>query len=163
MAEATKTNDVGGDDAKLLTGAFELSESRAAVQKQIEKAVDDLAGQVSFLIRPIVKSRLRAKNPARGRVQIELDGAAAAVVYDGERYQGVVGSTVDAKNGDEPIRLRFEREGRSLRVIFQAEDGEKRMVHDVSADGKKLSLEVTVTSSKLPAPLVYRVAYEKRG
>lgn len=163
MAEATKASEASEADARLLAGTFVLAEPRGAVQKQIEGAVDEAAGKVSFLIRPIVRSRLRAKNPVRERVRVEITGTTIAVRYDDARYEGVDGAWIDARNDDEPIRLRTEREGRTLRVSFKAEDGEKRMVHVVSEDGEKLSLEVTVESSKLPAPLVYRIAYRRQG
>jgi hypothetical protein len=54
-------------------------------------------------------------------------------------------------------------EGGRLRQSFVAEDGRRDNHFTVSEDGRRLTLEVTVTSPRLSAPLRYRLNYVRTG
>ena len=50
-------------------------------------------------------------------------------------------------------------EGQSLVQTFRSEDGDRQNVFTVSPDGSRLTMLTTMTSPRLPAPLVYRLVY----
>lgn len=52
-------------------------------------------------------------------------------------------------------------EGQRLVQTFRSEDGERQNVFTVSPDGMKLTMVATMTSPRLPAPLVYRLIYTR--
>ena len=149
--------------ARLLAGTFVLDEDYATVHRRIERAIEAAIADVSFVLRPFVRSRLRGKNPVRKRVRVELAASHVVVVYDDERYQGEEDSWREVQAGGEALRMLVERSGRSMIFTFRTEDGEKRTVHTVSKDGVQLSLDITVTSSRLPTPLAYRVSFRRAG
>ena len=50
-------------------------------------------------------------------------------------------------------------EDRALVQTFRSEDGDRQNVFTVSPDGARLTMAVTLTSPRLPAPLAYRLVY----
>ena len=73
------------------------------------------------------------------------------------------GKIVSWKREDgEVFQLSHEFKGDRLVEIFRGEDGNKQESFGVSADGSTLSVDVKVTSPKLPEPLVYRLVYRKK-
>jgi hypothetical protein len=51
--------------------------------------------------------------------------------------------------------------GNKLAQEFKAEDGQRKNEYSVSADGRTLTLEVTVTSPRLAQPVRYRLVYDR--
>ena len=52
-------------------------------------------------------------------------------------------------------------EDQALVQTFRSEDGQRRNVFTVSPDGITLTMVATMTSPRLPAPLVYRLVYTR--
>ncbi len=48
-----------------------------------------------------------------------------------------------------------------LEQRFQAEDGRRVNLYSVSADGNTLTMNVTITSPRLPSPLTYKLVYNR--
>jgi hypothetical protein len=51
--------------------------------------------------------------------------------------------------------------GSTLTQTFVAEDGKRVNVYTLSPDGKTLTMNVTVTSPRLPKPLNYKLVYRR--
>jgi len=139
------------------TGTWKLANA-----PDIAAAIDKCTADMSFITRPIARSRLKKLNPAyaqlsitrgtewvvqfeaRSPVRMPLDGRAVAWTReDGEKFM------VSAKTS-----------GDGLSIHYQGEDGARTNVFKVEG-GKALRMEVTVQSAKLSKPLTYTMVYSK--
>lgn len=150
-------------DAALLSGAFVLAEPRATAQQRVDQAIETAVAGMSFFLRDFGRGRLRDKNPVHTRLEIEITSPRVVVTYDDERYEGTEGTWREVTARGEPARLLVQRTGRRLYLTFRGDDGEKRMVHTVSEDGRYLWLDVAVSSPRLPTPLTYRLDFRRAG
>ncbi len=146
-------------------GAYAYAGGDAGRQAMLQ-AVDTAAAGVSFVIRPIARKRLRDTNQP----------------YDTVSFRIQPGEIVCTRNGKSPIRsdekgtpVQWTREdGKLYQVtqqfkdgaftqLYKAEDGSRTNHFTLSADGAKLSLEVTVESPKLPKPLRYSLEFRRHA
>ena len=49
----------------------------------------------------------------------------------------------------------------SLHQTFRAEDGQRVNVYTLSNNGNTMTMNVTITSPRLPDPLTYRLVYNR--
>jgi len=126
----------------------------------IEKCTEEM----SFIKRPIARSRLKKLNPAYQRVVIARSGAEITIQFD-ERQPirvPVDGKAIPWTREDgEKFMVSVKPGADALTQHYQGEDGERSNLFRVDGAGKALSLEVTVKSQKLPKPLVYTLSYSR--
>jgi hypothetical protein len=124
----------------------------------IERCTDEM----SFIKRPIARSRLKKLNPAYQRVVIARNGADFTIQFD-ERQPIRVPADGKAipwtREDGEKFMVSMKPAADGLTQHYQGEDGERSNHFRVDATGKALTLEVTVKSQKLPKPLVYTLSY----
>ncbi|NEX92768.1 hypothetical protein [Caulobacter sp. 17J65-9] len=137
----------------------------AAASDDVGAAVDKAIAPMNFAIRPIAKSRLMKTNPVYKTLGITLPPGKISVSFDG--YPPAVGpadgSTVKWKRRDgEVLDLSNRIAGGQLIQTFGAPDGTRKNVYSVGADGR-MTMAATVTSSKLPKPLTYKLVFRKAG
>lgn len=134
-------------------------QSDVGVLKAIETAVADM----SFLTRPIARSRLKKTNTLAHRITIARQAETITVRFDQRKPAEMPadGSVIkwtgeDGEQFDVFARLANAR----LVQTFNAEDGQR--VNSFSTeDAQRLTLEVQVTSPRLPKPLTYTVHYKR--
>lgn len=129
----------------------------------IEAAIETAVKETSFIIRPIARGRLRKTNPAYARVKVERSGESFSVTYDARQPQVMPASGASVKwtreDGDKfDISMRIQ--GADLVQTYKAEDGQRLNVFHVDPGTGRLSLTVTVSSAKLPKPVVYTLTYK---
>jgi hypothetical protein len=61
----------------------------------------------------------------------------------------------------EKLDVSMSLAGSTLTESFISPDGKRVNVFTPSADGKKLTMAVTVSSAKLPKPLTYKITYTR--
>jgi len=152
------------DPRALFGGTFRYVGSAAERDKRRE-AIDRSIGGLFFVIRPMARGRLesatqvpaqytfsfepgqiRVKVPERPDVLSRDDGTKAEYVYNDTRT---------------PFTQRFVR-GRLLQVFtFPNNEGSRTNEFALSPDGRTLTLKVHLSSSKLTAPLVYELTYQR--
>jgi hypothetical protein len=134
-------------------------QSDAGVQKAIEAAVADM----NFLTRPVARSRLKKTNSMAHRISITRQAETITVRFD-ERKPAVMptdGSAVKWTNEDgEQYDVFARAEDARLVQTFKAEDGQ-RVNSFAAEDAQRLTLQVQVTSPRLPKPLTYTVRYKR--
>lgn len=134
-------------------------QSDAGVQKAIETAVADM----NFLTRPIARSRLKKTNSLAHRIAITRQAETITVRFD-ERKPAEMpadGSVVKWTGEDgEQFDVFARTENGRLVQTFKAEDGQ-RVNSFTAEDAQRLTLEVQVTSPRLPKPLTYTVRYKR--
>lgn len=124
----------------------------------IERCTDEM----SFIKRPIARSRLKKLNPAYQRVVIARNGADFTIQFD-ERQPIRVPADGKAipwtREDGEKFMVSVKPGTDTLTQHYQGEDGERSNLFRMDATGKALLLEVTVKSQKLPKPLAYTLSY----
>ena len=125
----------------------------------IEKATEPM----NIFIRPIARARLRKTNPAYTQIVIERTGTEIVITYDqrAPQHMPATGEIVNWKREDgEVFKLSGKLEGNDLIQTYTAEDGQRTNVFHVDPNTGGLSMAVTLTSHRLPKPVVYAVAYK---
>ena len=131
------------------------------IQAGIERAIDEM----SFITRPFARSRLRNTNPAYGWVQVQFQGEHIVITLAGRSPINTLadGSPAPWTRPDgEQVQARQRFMGDRVVQSITAQDGSRRVEYQLDASGQRLTLDVTVTSPRLPAPLRYRLTYRRR-
>ncbi len=138
-----------------------VPERSASVEQAVEKTVAD----VNFVLRPIARSRLNKTNQpyqnitlssSVGKVSITTDKRAAIVAP-------VDGKPIKWKREDgEVMDFSLQWQGKALQETFAAKDGKRVNLFELSPDGHELRMLVTVSSKRLPKPLIYTLVYQRQ-
>jgi len=134
-------------------------QSGAGIQKAIEAATADM----NFITRPIARSRLKKTNTLAHRIAITRQAETITVRFD-ERKPAEMpadGRVVKwtGEDGEQFDVFARTDDGRLVQT-FKAEDGQ-RVNAFTAEDAQRLTLEVQVTSPRLPKPLTYAVRYKR--
>jgi hypothetical protein len=134
-------------------------QSDAGVQKAIEAAIADM----NFITRPVARSRLKKTNTLARRITITQQAETITVRFD-ERKPAAMpadGSVTQWTGEDgEQFDVFAHVENSRLVQTFKAEDGQ-RVNSFTAEDAQRLTLQVQVTSPRLPKPLTYTVRYKR--
>ena len=132
----------------------------AKIKQGIEAAVEDM----SFITRPIARSRLKNSNEAFTTMTFKHVGHKLSIQH-GDRKPVV--------SKDDGSRTKWTREDGETFVVtqkvspnkivqvFYAEDGTKTLTYNFSDGFSKLTVHVTLESPKLAAPMKYTLTYKK--
>jgi hypothetical protein len=130
----------------------------------IATAINAAVGRMNFVTRPIARGRLTRTNAPYARVEISYTQERVTLKFD-ERAPMVTpsnGTPIQWRREDgEMFALSTEWENGRLEQTFRAEDGQRVNVFSVSEDGNTLTLNVTVSSPRLPQPLRYKLVYNR--
>lgn len=148
------------DSQSTLIGRWTLAQHQEGViERAIEHGIDDM----SFVTKPIARRRLQATNDAYSSIELRIAQGTVTTVLEGR--------PIDSPGDGSPIRWTRE-DGEAMQVAtalrngtlvqtFTAEDGSRENVYSVSPDGRRLTLQVTIRSGRLPQPVTYRLAYDR--
>ncbi|HEY5810985.1 MAG TPA: hypothetical protein VIT67_23640 [Povalibacter sp.] len=129
----------------------------------IDKAIDTAVEKMNFLVAGIARSRLRKTNTLYERIEITNDGAQISVKFD--QRQPIVmpadGSAVKWTREDgEVFDVSARSAGSQLEQTFRTEEGQRVNHFTLLPQGSlTLTLDVTVSSPQLPAPMKYTLNY----
>lgn len=128
----------------------------------IAAAIEATVADMNFIKRPIARGRLAKLNPAYKKVTISLSDRETVVQLE-ERapiHMPASGQSVSWTREDgEKFMVAAQVSPAQLIQTFKNEEGERTNVFRLSADGKTLTLGVTVKSGKLPKPLTYTITF----
>ncbi|MEO8799993.1 MAG: hypothetical protein ABI551_19000 [Polyangiaceae bacterium] len=133
---------------------------RAGIDAAIETAITGMF----FVAKPIARSKLHEKTAvknsvgfsfAKGKITSTASGAAPATSKDD-------GTGAPYKVDGETIRvLQNVTPNAHLLQTFAATDGTRSNDYTLSADGKTLTMTVTLSSGKLPRAVHYALTYQR--
>ena len=145
-----------------MPGSYTLD---SAASQDIAVAVDKVADETSFFIRPIVRQRLMAADPPIHGVTISLAGSNVTVTWDD-------GLTATTPTDGTPVdwvspsgatgKFTAVWEGPVLKRTFSTPDGQRVNVYSLDSTGRVLTLEITVSSPQLPAVVNYKLVFRRR-
>jgi hypothetical protein len=148
--------------APSLQGVFQLN-TRAS--EDVNRAIDNAVSRMNFIVRPIARGRLRKTNEPYRRVTISHTQSQVSVTTDARAaiVTPATGSPIKwtRPEDNEKLNVSTEWEAGRLKQTFQAEDGRRVNVWSISGDGRTLTMEATITSPRLPRPLVYHLVYDR--
>lgn len=144
-----------------LRGTYTLDRARS---DDVNRAIESAVARMSFVTRPIARGRLRRTNPVYSRVEINYTQTEVTVQLDQRRpiVSPANGTPINWTREDgEKFQLSTEWENGVLEQTFRAEDGSRTNVFTLGPDGRTLTLNVTLRSPRLSAPLTYKLVYNK--
>lgn len=130
----------------------------------IDKAINEAVDGMNFVTRRVARGRLRRTNRPAARVSIVVDGDEISIQPDDRPPARATGNgpPVEWENGDgEVFEVSIGWEEQVLRQSFIAKDGQRVNAFTLSEDGQILTMQVTVSSPRLPNELTYRLIYER--
>jgi hypothetical protein len=136
--------------------------NEAQSRDPIEAAIQAGTAKMSFIIRPLARSRMRKTNPLLRRIEIARTELEISVVYDGGKpvrmpADGTI--TQWAREDGEVFDVAADWRGDQLVQRFKAKDGERINTFRLSPDGTQLTLQVELRSPQLPAPVSYVLSF----
>jgi hypothetical protein len=145
-----------------VAGAFAFAPSDS---ENVDKAIETALASANFVIRTVARGRLEKTNKPYTKVAISTSGSSLSIQTDGRPpivlpSSGAAIAWTRPEDG-EKLQVSAHMVGTKLEETFAAPDGKRVNVFEPSADGKKLYMTVTVSSSKLPKPVTYRLAYKR--
>jgi hypothetical protein len=144
-------------------GTFALVQAQS---DNVDAAINQAIGRMNIATRQVARGRLRKTNQPYRTLAISTPGSSVSVVTDGRAaiVTPASGTAVKWKREDgEVLDVSTAWEANRLRQTFAAEDGRRVNVYTLSPDGRTLTLNVTVTSGRLPQPLTYKLVYQRQG
>lgn len=152
-----------------LRGTWTLN---AQASDDINEKINASIRRMNVLVRQIARPRLRSTNAAYPTLTLRHDGGNVRIDMAGRPsvsspangtaalWQRETGRECPEVRGD-CVEVTTAYEGSRLRQTFRAEDGQRVNVFSVSPDGNTMTMAVTVTSDRLPAPLTYDLVYNR--
>jgi hypothetical protein len=131
----------------------------------IRAAIDKIVAHMSFITRPFARSRLSKINPTPQLVRVDIEPDSVSIAFDEGNpvVTPLSGDTVSWRNPltGEMDEAHGTMAADTVRQVITAHDGERENALIFSSDGERLQLHVTVTSHRLPRPLVYDLVFHK--
>jgi len=144
-----------------MRGTFALDRAHS---DDINRAIDAAVARMSFVTRPIARGRLRRTNTYYQRVVLNYTTAQVSTTFD-QRHaieSPANGQPVAWTREDgEKFQLSTSWENGRLVQTFRAEDGSRTNVYSISPDGRTLTMDVTLRSPRLSAPLTYKLVFNR--
>ncbi|MFW5921511.1 MAG: hypothetical protein ACOCUS_06700, partial [Polyangiales bacterium] len=154
-AQATEPADTVEELAGIYRNEAEERNRRAR-----NEAIDEVVGEMSFLVRGIARNRLEDANPLDRRIAIRTSGEHLTVSFDDRSYTARLGGSgrlVEGITGDE-LRLTFRVRGDRLFQRFDGGDKGRLNVFERQDDGD-LVLAITIWADRLPSNVRYSLRY----
>ena len=132
----------------------------------VEDVIKAGTARMTFIKRPIARSRLKKTNQPYQSVTIEHTPAQVSVQTDNRKpiLTPADGKSIKWTREDgEVFDVNTVWEQGKLKEMFVAGDGSRENLFSVSADGTILTMQVTIRSPQLPAPIVYEVDYKRKA
>jgi hypothetical protein len=128
----------------------------------LTKVIEAATAPMNFIFRPIARSRLEKTNEVYPTIRIEAEPGGVAIQYGERRPQHLPadGRSVPWTREDGEtfmVSVRLEPDG--LVQVYQAKDGQRTNVFHLDPASHTLTLNVTVTSPRLPGPVTYAITY----
>jgi uncharacterized membrane protein YphA (DoxX/SURF4 family) len=131
----------------------------------VRSAVNRTVEPMSFITRPIARGRLNATNPTPQDVKVQITGDTLAVGFDGGTpvVTPLSGATVPWQSSltHETYQAHATVVGDTVSQHIAAPDGVRQNAYIFLDSGNRLRLRVTVTSHRLPGPLVYDLLFRR--
>ncbi len=148
------------DDARLWGTFVNPAQNEAAIDAAIERVV----AKMTFFTRPFARAEVKAASPTFRRLTLEKSSDTITASYD-------VGQPVRTPADGSPGRwtrddgdvyeVKASFVDGHLHQSFQNKGGGRLNVFTLSPDGRTLTIDVMLTSDRLPEPIRYQLVFER--
>lgn len=146
-----------------LTGTFVYN---ASASDNVSTAISQAVRRVNPVLRSFATRRLRGTNEPYRNITIAQTSSQITITTDGNsttRTPATGTPVAWRRPGDgDNVQVSTAWSGQTLRQTFRAEDGQRVNNYTLSPDGRTLTMQVNVTSPRLPGGLTYRLVYTKQ-
>ena len=169
MLSALLPAAASAQQASQLRGTWALNRQQS---DDINAKINTAVSGMNVVVRQIARPRLRSTNTAYPRLVIVHDATNIRVDMQGRPsvsspangqpvlWHRETGRTCTQMRGD-CVQVTTAWNNGALTQTFRAEDGQRVNVFTVSPDGNTMTMNVTVTSPRLPQPFVYKLVYNR--
>jgi hypothetical protein len=144
-----------------MSGAYVLDAGRS---DDVNRAIEGAVARLAFVTRPIARGKLRKTSVPAKRLTIALRGDNVTVAFDGRAPMAFRSNGAPVKwtrEDGEQLTVSASISADTLSVITRSDDEQRTTAYRNSPDGKSLNAYITVTSPRLPAPLIYKLVYSR--
>jgi hypothetical protein len=144
-------------------GEYKYANTRDHGVAIVEKALDAALADLNMVMKMLVKKTMSQRFAET--VSIEVDGSKVGIkIGENDKATARIGETetVKSKDGKQSGKLTHQFDGSKLTETLTGENGTIVNVLQLSADGKTLQRDVTVTSPRMQKPLKYRLVYNRK-
>lgn len=138
--------------------------SQSANEGTIEKGIEAAISDMSFITKPIARTKLKKSNLAFKKITFKKSGKKVSIQHDDRKTvdSPADGSKVKWTREDgETFTVSQKVEDTQITQVFYADEGNKTLVYKFSDDFSQVSVSVRLDSPKLPAPLKYTLKYKQ--
>ena len=144
-----------------LDGTYILDEPDS---DNINEVIEDAVGKLNLLTRDIARGRLKKLNPAYLQVAITSSLNEISVTVDNQpplrtAANGAPVAWVGPDGGR--VNASMQLAGGRLAQTFTSADGRRVNDYTLSPDGRRLTMQVTETSPRLPQSITYKQVYRR--
>ncbi|QDG49368.1 hypothetical protein FIV42_01040 [Persicimonas caeni] len=158
--------DSGSDDAKKkFSGTYVLANSKKKERKKINKKIEKLVDKMSFYKRPFARGELKDSTEPCPKLNVIFSGDDMAIncVGNVKAKSPANGKAVKwVDSDDEEMRLSQKLEKNRMVQKFRSENGLRTNIYRLKDGGKKLVIDVKITSEQLPHPLEYQLVMRRK-
>jgi hypothetical protein len=169
LAGEEEQGPAGAVDADTLSQAAAFAGEYRFVGGQKERdgvnaAIEVSLAEVNAVVRKLGRSRLQEANEIPTGIEITVEGEVLTIHQAGEAHGARVdGTKVKTKNKDgDKISVSHVLGSNKLTQRIVGDGGERSNRYKLSSDGKRLSMNVEISSEQLPVPVTYTLSYERR-
>ena len=147
------------------SATFEVEDGKKAARKKINRNIERLVDDMSFIKRPFARGKLKDKTAPCAALDISFPSDKISVECDNRpAYVSPTGNEKARYKSAEGVvyALRQNLDGRTLTQTFVSEDGTRTNTMKLTPSGETILMRVKLESDQLPRPLEYSLTYEKK-
>ena len=142
-----------------LAGSWRAAET-ADEKKERLQAIDEATRRLRAFQQSMARSRLSERTSPRPSLILEIEGPKVTIASGDRRLElELGGSPIEVSGNQGKARVSARMEGPRLIVVSRGGNGTRTTAYH--ADGDHLSVEVTMTGSRLAGPLEYVATYAR--
>ena len=130
----------------------------------ITAAIETTVAGLNPMLRKMGRERLVETNPVPKHLSIGVEGDHVTLSIDGDGHGATLGGPAvkaTSKFGDK-IKVSYRMRGDKLTNLIDGVGGDRLNTLRLSEDGKRVSLDVKITSSHLDVPVEYRLTFKRK-
>lgn len=138
----------------------------AAASDSIESAIEGGTADMNFAIRGLARRRIAQTNPRYERIRLSRSDTTISVQFDSRAALEIPAdgrSLPWTREDGGKYNVTAQWSASQLVMHFDADDGQRTNTLLLSPDGLSLNLKVKLTSSHLPKPIEYTLAYRRQA